>query len=728
MIQLQACILPFVVYSTIHCPESNLSSLFHLKLESNEISWPMIREWISSDDRLVFEKLFCVLFKAYEELKQDVANVMDWCDQHEQLLLSNIPYEEHWFSFANAVIEQNETTFITMFIQACTMKEKSEQNRVFSIFFCELFFTTVASHPSFLQSVLWLINNRHYLLTPPILCLLCNVLCRYCKKEVLLSVFSTFITHYDTHSMILSLALLYYSTLYHQSILIEHPSIGFVMQRTSLLSHPVIQVLRSRCLLCLPKSRHYGPPLWLVQNKQIQIEVAEKKAEEGLDWIAETVANTICFYAIDPTTLIQPPYTAFTFSVLCKCASLNPTYISSLSSLPYPTPVLLPSSTIQSLIQQNCPLPVITAVLTVNPTSIPSLLQPTFLSKLMDPLSNESAHLLLVLLQHCKHYPSLLSLDTIQSIYAACSSSLREEKQCPFRIHLIQILHLLITFYNLPFTPLQLDCFVDEIVSTLNHMDTFSDEGTYPIPAALQCFYDKQDISHDALYLLSLIPTPSLFISFAEFKQLIDETPQKEESSHYIHQPLENDMEMDLKKRRKEVFDNMLKQIEKIAKRSHAPAIHTFPFLSSTNCVHFIEYCIVLCCVHADSIQYRKTCLEWLHTLVLLFTNCGSAAFTQAIKEDGLIKHTLATVLQLCRRVLDSVGNDYKSYTDSVGDVINTVNDIQNLLSYLKQDMPVSKTSKLIQCVEASVSSVECIYNINFSLCYNKDYAIRAWK
>ena len=170
---------------------------------------------------------------------------------------------------------------------------------------------------------------------------------------------------------------------------------------------------------------------------------------------------------------------------------------------------------------------------------------------------------------------------------------------------------------------------------------------------------------------------------------------------------------MDRKKRRKEVFDNMLKQIEKLSAKKNVPKIQTFPFISSSNVVHFIEYCIVLFTVQGSKFENRKAALRWFFEVSSFFTKSNTDSFVKEMKSDELCKNTVSQALQFCYSLAEGVSRDYRLYADTLEEVKRFIKETRQMVDFLAFSNFVSKSSKSIQQVEASVSSIECIYNIN---------------
>lgn len=695
------------------------TSLLEHKLEYGEVSWDIIATCVHSADYLVYEMLYCILFKVYYELSIDTLSISEWYKQHQLLFLLNITTKQQWFSLILEIAAKNEKVFISSFIDSCVMREKSDKNNVLSILFQELFIEVLPQHLSLLQSVYWLLNNRFYLLPPSTLSLLCNAICHYCKEEIVLSLFNSFSSHYDNHSLLISLCLLYYSLVYQTNYLLQAPSLSFVMERSYYVNDIEIQLVRSRCILYMQKKMQYSFPLWVVHQNSINIPDVMKyvtENKESFELVAEIVAIAVVCLGIDVSSIFYDHddlTESFRYCVYIKLATINSGFIPTLLSLTTSYPVgLLPFSFISECMNQKCSISFLLHAVEANPTLSPHMVQQSsWISTLLSNGSSEAIHLLCLLLDGCKREPCLLQPSLIPTINSFCSETLVKESQLSVRMDLHHILGLLTAFYHYPMTPTQMESYSKELMNTLQRMDLFQYDVDYPAVPELRVFYDKQDLSKNALFLISLLPSPSSFIPFAQFKGLITGEPKETIPSHYAHLPIEEE-EVDSKKRRKQVFENMLKQIKKIAQKNSIPQIVSFPFLSSGNVAHFIEYCIVLLAKWSINSEKKQRSFECFHVIRILLSEANTVDFLNTFKQDELIKHTVSTVLSAMITVLNCVAKDYKEYALCVSQLEYSLKDIRELLLFLKEEISVKKISKQYQSVESALSSVECIYRI----------------
>lgn len=663
--------------------------------------------------------LYCVLFKVYYELTVDTLSLPEWCKQHHLLLLSNIPIHHQWFSLILDIAAKNERVFASNFIDSCVMKEKSDRNHVLSILFQELFIEILPHHLSLLKQVYWLLNSRFYLLLPSTLCLLCNAVCHYCKEDIILSLFNSFSSHYDNHSLLISLSLLYYSLVYQTDCLLQAPAVGFVMERSCYINDIEIQLVRSRCILYIRKKFQSSFPQWVVNQNSINIPEVMKHVKENRDdseLIAEIVAIAVVCLEIEVASVFSDHddlTESFRYCVYTKLATIDSRFIPTLISLMTSYSVgVLPFSFISECMNQECSISFILHAVEANPTLSPRMIQQSsWISTLVSVGSSEAIHLLCLLLDTCKREPSLLQPSLLPTIHSFCSKSLKNESSLSIRMDLHHILGLLATFYHFPVTSTQIESFSEEIMTTLQRMDLFQADADYPTVPELRVFYDKQDLSKNALFLISLLPSPSSFVPFAQFKQLITGETNETIPSHYSHLPLEEE-EIDLKRRRKQVFENMLKQIEKIAQKNSIPQITFFPFLSSGNVVHFIEYCVVLLAKWSTNSEKKEKSLECFHVIRNLLSDANTTDFLNALKQDELTKHTVSTVLSSMTTVLNYIAKDYKEYALCVSQLECSLKEIRELLLFLKEEISVKKISKQYQSAEKALSSVECIYRL----------------
>ena len=682
--------------------------------------------------------------KAYIELKQNYSSLSKWCNQHEILLISNISYKEYWFSLASQVIQKQPTIFISLFIDSCIIKEDSEKNQVFTLFLCELLIFLLPSYSTFLQSILSLLYNHFYLLSPLHIIILCNAICHYCKDEILQDLFSLFSSHYDLHSNLLSLSLLYYSLSYQNSILIQHPSLNFLLQRSSFIKDIHIQLMRSRCLFILHKNI---PSPWIIitnhhMNLDSFLQYIQKHPYD-IELVAEMIAYTTLTYEVSITpsffesTVNSKQVQSFIYCIFTKLATIQSSYIPFLFTLPNDQPIgLLPLSTFQTCLQQSTSLSFLLHAIQANPSLCSFCLKNTTLvsSLLSNEGNSDSIAILQLILEECKYQPSVLSSSLVESIYLFCANTLVKEHDVHTRINLLRSEFCLMKYYAYLCKEIQQSCFIQEILNTLQHIDLFGQDEDYPIASEFSIFYDKHDICHNALFLLSLLPLPSSFSSFVELKQLVDSSATQDFSNTPVSYDVQDVQDvqdvhdvqdvqdvqytpdtpdMDVKRRRRMAFDKMIKQIEKMANQTKNPTIQTFPFLSNTNIIHFIEYCIVLCCMHAVQFHEKKKSLDWIHEILYLLKEQNSALFVQSLKEDSIIRHTISTILHTCTMILEHASKDYKDYTESIDSLVISIKEMKELCEFIKKEISITKLNRSIQSMELAISSISCIYGLS---------------
>lgn len=710
----------------------------------------MIEDCISKDCFSVYELLYCIFLKSFLEIKQNYSSLSKWYNQHDVLLISNIAYKEYWFSLACQVVQKQPTIFISLFTDSCIMKEDSEKNQVFTLFLCELLIYLLPSYSTILQSILSLLYNQFYLLSPLHIIILCNAICHYCKDEILQDLFSLFSSHYDIHSILLSLSILYYSLSYQNSILIQHPSLNFLLQRSSFIKDIHIQLMRSRCLFILHKNL---PSPWImITNHHMNLNISLQYIQEhpnDIELVAEMIAYTALTYEVSITpsffesTYDSKQVQSFIYCIFTKLATIQSSYIPFLFTLQNDQPIgLLPLSTFQACLQQSTSFSFLLHAIQANPSLCSFCLKnTTLLSSLLSNEGNsESIAILQFILEECKYQPSLLSSSLVESIYLFCANTLVKEHDVHTRINLLRSESCLMNYYAYPCKEIQQSCFIQEILNTLQHIDLFGQDEDYPIASEFSLFYDKHDICHNALFLLSLLPLPSSFSSFVELKQLANssESSKQTKDSSFHEKGFDDSSnvqdvqdtpglsdtpdtpDMDVKRRRRMAFDKMIKQIEEMASQAKTPTIQTFPFLSNTNIIHFIEYCIVLCCMHAIQFNEKKKSFDWIHEILYLLKEQNSVLFLQSLKEDSIIRHTISTILHTCTMILEHAIKDYKEYAESIDHLVISIKEMKEICNFIKKEISITKLNRSIQSMELAISSISCIYGLSvFIVCFN---------